>query len=376
MQLVINTFGACLRKQGERFLVRAEDRELAVSAHKVTSILVTTGVLLTTDAVRLAVENNIDIVFLSPEGNPYGRVWQTRLGSTATIRRRQLEASDGPEGLALAQGWVDAKLRQSREFLEELARRRPGCEAEFAATVQALDACRDRLRSLTGTLDERRATVMGLEGTGGRVYFGCLSKLMPEQFRFDGRSRQPAKDAFNATLNYALGVLYSLVERACVCAGLDPFIGFLHTDNYNKKSLVFDVLEPFRILAERTAVLLFTGRRMQADYFEEVPGGVALSAPGRAALLTAFNDRLDKTMRYPVQSRPGKTRNIRQRDVIQHEAHALANLLLGRTDLPRVVETRKLWEETADPPTDLDADDPTLPDEEPLPEARDEEPPC
>src|SRR5207253_2382908 len=40
MQLVINTFAAALRRQGDRFLIRAGERELAVSAHKVQSILV------------------------------------------------------------------------------------------------------------------------------------------------------------------------------------------------------------------------------------------------------------------------------------------------------------------------------------------------
>ena len=77
-------------------------------------------------------------------------------------------------------------------------------------------------------------------------------------------------------LNYGYGVLYGLVERASICAGLDPHIGFVHTDNYGKKPLVFDLLEPFRILADRTAVLLFTGRRVKAEYFEPVPGGMAL----------------------------------------------------------------------------------------------------
>src|SRR5580658_9883476 len=110
MQLVIYTFGACLRKEGERFLIRADDREVAVSAHKVRSILIATGVMLTSDAIQLANKHNIDIVFLSPEGDPYGRVWQTRMGSTAAIRRRQLEVVDGPEGLALAVGWVTAKV--------------------------------------------------------------------------------------------------------------------------------------------------------------------------------------------------------------------------------------------------------------------------
>jgi CRISPR associated protein, Cas1 family len=49
VQLVINTFGAGLRKQGEQFLVQAGEKKLSVSAHKVQSILVTTAVSLSSD---------------------------------------------------------------------------------------------------------------------------------------------------------------------------------------------------------------------------------------------------------------------------------------------------------------------------------------
>jgi hypothetical protein len=120
---------------------------------------------------------------------------------------------------------------------------------------------------------------------------------------------------------------------------------------------------------------------VKAEYFEAVPGGVALSAAGRAALLESFNERLDKAVRYPVQSKPGKTRNVKRRDVIRFEAHAVANRLLGKADMPRVVETRKLWDETNEATVvDLDqtpdeADDPALPPdaEEEQPQ---EEPPC
>ena len=93
--------------------------------------------------------------------------------------------------------------------------------------------------------------MLGLEGMPGGPTSRCLGRLVPEAYRFEGRSRQPAQDGFNAMLNYGYGVLYSLVDSACICAGLDPFLGFLHTDNYNKPSLVFDLIEPFRILAER-----------------------------------------------------------------------------------------------------------------------------
>src|SRR5262249_51286697 len=248
--------------------------------------------------------------------------------------------------------------RHQVEFLEELGRRRPADATLFESTLGTVRGCLTRLEALGGTLDEQRGTVMGLEGSAGRAYFACLGRLVPEAYRFEGRSRQPAKDAFNAMLNYSYGVLYSLVERACICAGLDAFLAFLHCDNYNKKSLVYDLIEPLRIVGERATLLLFTGRRVEKGFFDEVPGGVALSKEGRAFFLEELNKRLDRTLRYPVQGRPGKTRNVKQRDVIQHEAHALANALLGKNDLPRVVQTRALWDEnTSATPTDPDDDD-------------------
>jgi CRISPR-associated protein Cas1 len=307
MQLVINTFGASLRKQGEQLLVQAGDHKLAVSAHKVQSILMTTAAHLSTDAIELAARHNIDLVFLGQDGDPCARVWQTKMGSTAAIRRRQIEAADGPEGLALARDWVQAKLCHQAEFLEELARRRPEATDLFQRTLGTVRASLEQVRALTGTLDEQRGTLMGLEGSAGRAYFACLGQLVPAAFQFTGRSRQPARDGFNAMLNYSYGVLYSLVEKACICAGLDPFVGFLHTDNYGKKSLVFDLIEPFRILGDRATLLLFTGRRVAKDYFEEVPGGVALNKEGRAFFIAHLNERLDKGVRYPVQGRPGKT---------------------------------------------------------------------
>ncbi len=53
------------------------------------------------------------------------------------------------------------------------------------------------------------------------------------------------------------------VEKSCILAGLDPYVGFLHTDNYNKKSMVFDLIEPFRFLADQTVTHLFTGRKIK-----------------------------------------------------------------------------------------------------------------
>lgn len=349
MQLIINTFGTSLRRKGERLVIKSPsvERPIEISAHKVESLVIATGVHLSSNLVHLAAEHNIDIVFLDKSGHPTARVWQTKLGSTAAIRRRQLEAADTAEALGFVRGWIGKKINNQLEFLRELEHRRPESKESFVSPLATLAQCADKVAACAGTVDEQRSTLMGLEGAAGRAYFACLGQLMPEEYRFTGRSRQPATDAFNAMLNYAYGVLYSLVERALILAGLDPFVGFLHTDNYNKRSLVFDMIEPFRILGDRTTVLIFTGRRAKREFFREIPGGIELSPEGRPALMESFNKRLDRTVRYPLQGQQDaakrKYRKIAQRAVIQHEAHALANLLLGRTDLPRIIETEQIF---------------------------------
>lgn len=349
MQLIINTFGTSLRRKGDRLVIRSPsaERPVEISAHKVQSLVIATGVHLSSNVVHLASEHNIDVVFLDKSGQPTARVWQTKMGSTAAIRRRQLEAADTEEAMRFVRGWIGKKITNQLEFLRELEHRRPESKEAFASPLATLAQCAEKVAACTGTVDEQRNTLMGLEGAAGRAYFACLGQLMPEEYRFTGRSRQPATDAFNAMLNYSYGVLYSLVERALILAGLDPFVGFLHTDNYNKRSLVFDMIEPFRILGDRTTVLVFTGRRAKREYFREIPGGIELSPEGRPALMESFNKRLERTVRYPVQgkqdSEKKKYRKVAQRAVIQHEAHALANALLGRSDLPRIVETEQLF---------------------------------
>ena len=321
MQLVINTYGSYLRKNGDCFLVKNEDKVFEVSARKVDSIMITTSAYLSTDAIKMAIENNIDVIFLDEYGDPYGRVWHSKLGSTVLIRRKQLEISAVNEGLELAKGWVVKKIENQIDFLERLKRPREDKAEKLEESLRRLEDMTQRIAALTGTIDERRGTIMAFEGAAGKAYFDALSYVMPERFKFDGRSRSPAKDEFNTLLNYGYGVLYSLVEKACIIAGLDPYIGFLHTDNYNKKSLVFDLIEMFRIFVEETVVYLFSGRKIKVEYFDKVKSGLTLNKDGKAVLIEALNKTLDETMRY-------KGRNIQKRNIIQFECHSIANNLI------------------------------------------------
>jgi CRISPR-associated protein Cas1 len=321
MQLVINTRGAYLKKEKNCFLVKNDDKSFEISADKVDSILITTSATITTDAIEFAVENNIDIVFLDFHGDPYGRVWHSKLGSTTLIRRRQLEAEATTLGFNLARGWIGEKIENQIDFLKDLKKNRPDEYDTLTPHIVKITQWKDDLMNLKGSLNEKRGSIMGIEGMSSLTYFEALSSIMPDSWKFNGRSRDPAQDAFNCLLNYGYGVLYSQVEKGCIIAGLDPYMGFLHTDNYNKKSFVFDLIEIFRIHIDRTVMNLFSKKQVHEGLFDKIPGGLYLNKEGKAVLISEVNETLDKEIEY-------NGRNVKVRNTIQMECHSIANGLI------------------------------------------------
>lgn len=322
MQLVINTYGSYLQKNGDCFKVKTDDKVFEISCKKVSSILISTSAYVTTDAIKLAMENNIDIIFLDEFGNPFSRVWHSKIGSTTLIRRCQLEIAETEDGLKLALSWIVRKIENQIDLLKRLRTTRPHKSAEITSYIEKLKTYKESLENLTGTIDEKRGKILGLEGNAGRVYFECISFLMPDRYKFSGRSRNPAKDEFNALLNYAYGILYSKVEKSCIIAGLDPYIGILHTDNYNKKSLVFDLIENYRIWADETVINLFASRLVKQEQFNKLHNGLTLNKEGKALLIDAFTKFLDESIRY-------NNRNIKRADIIQFDCHKIANQLIN-----------------------------------------------
>lgn len=345
MQLHITTYGTYLHVKDAMFDIRRRGEDGRVvsvatySAEKVTHILLATGTSLSTDAVRLAMHHNVDLVFIEQQGDPIGRVWHAKLGSTTKIRKRQLEVSLGAEGLRWTKSWLLAKLDNQLQLVKSLKKHRPQ-HADFlddkivrletlSLSISAVDA-----QTVAAVAD----TLRGLEGTAGRLYFETLSYVLPRDYQFNGRSSRPAQDAFNAFLNYAYGILYSRVEKTLMVAGLDPYVGFMHRDDYNQLSMVYDFIEPYRGWADEVVFRLFSGKKVNTRDPDRAhvlavsgnkngiaAGGFSLNAEGKKLLVDALNEFLDND---PIRYRG---RNLTRSHCIQLDAHNFANELIGKT---------------------------------------------
>ncbi len=292
-----------------------------ISPKRVTSVVISNAATISTDAVQLAMEYNIDIVFLDKYGDPYGRLWLPKLGSTTFIRRRLLEIYQLDEGLIFVKHWLNRKTDNQLSFLKEIIKKRPN--VNFDKELNEIVRLREIMNNMNGKLSELALKILGIEGNISRIYFRIISQLVPNKYTFSGRSSRPAKDPFNAFLNYGYGILYSKVEKALIIAGLDPYIGLLHTDNYNKKSLVYDFIEPYRMLADEPVFYLFSRRKIKDEFYDEIKNGCVLNENGKKFFVSNLMEYFDKRIRY-------RGRNISTIDQIQFDAHAFANFLIGK----------------------------------------------
>jgi len=318
MQLIINDHGAFLGKRSEIFYVRMPGKpEQEFAADNVEQIIIAEASSISTGAVRLAMEREIDIVYLDWRGMPVARVYPCRLGGTTLTRKRQLESCSLPISAQIIKALVAAKIRNQAYLLKALAKSRKNAAMNAKGDVLLLHS--KKIGALGDDLEKIRGKLLGLEGYAANVYWESLSEIIPIR----SRDKEGA-DLANSLLNYGYGVLYSEVEKACIIAGLDPYLGFFHSDRYGKPSMVLDMIEPFRpVIVDRAVITLYAHRKLgDADFTPQGEAGKRLSKEGRDKILSAVMERLHT----PISL--GDTHATLQ-DVILRQSRQVVKKILG-----------------------------------------------
>ena len=93
-----------------------------------TSIQISRGAQITSDAVLLAVENEIEVLFNDRTGKPMARIWSPKYGSVATIRKGQLAFTFSPNAV----GWIKEVLCKKTENQQTMLLMPFGADAKVA----------------------------------------------------------------------------------------------------------------------------------------------------------------------------------------------------------------------------------------------------
>lgn len=299
MQLVLDSKGLQLSTKDGAFLLESENGKRLISPAKLTSIAITANVILSSSAVVLAIKHSVPILFFNRIGKAQARLWSPYFESIATLRRQQIRFCESVE----ATSWIiDLFALKTAGQIENL-RFLKGHTTRFAtgidSTIRQMKQQSRKLEDHRESLPEEcRQQLMGIEGNLAKQYWQCLGNALPRKYSFQKRSRRPAEDIFNASLNYFYGMLYSVVEGGLFAAGLDPHLGILHADEYKKPTLAFDLIEPFRPWADRLLIQACWQNQLKKDFFTKNQHGLFLNKNGKAFLIPLLNDFLRQDLEY------------------------------------------------------------------------------
>ena len=296
MELVLNTFGTSLNRDNEGFVVTHKDGRQRIPVAGIKSIQISRGAQITSDAVMLAIEHEIEVLFMDKSGMPIGRIWSPRYGSVSTIRKGQLNFTFSNDALQWIKEIIRRKIENQQALLLMMRTDNVAINRKREKNIARLEDYRTKITSLNGEIvSDVAAQLRGWEGVASKIYFETLNDLIPEEYRFEMRTQHPAMDVVNAFLNYGYGVLYGKIEGALIKAGIDPYIGILHRDDYNRQVLVYDVIELYRIWVDYVVYSLVVQQVVTDEYYSvREDGSYWLESLGRRVLIQSLNDYLDE----------------------------------------------------------------------------------
>ena len=135
------------------------------------------------------------------------------------------------------------------------------------------------------------------------------------------RSRNPPRDAFNATVSYLSALAMRETEHAIRRAGLHPGFGALHVARDYGDACVYDLVEEFRApLTEGPAVYLFNVGTLKPEGFSKRPGGgIRITGKARGEIIRTFRRTLCTAF-----TNPWTGRRTTWGGMLLHQARALA----------------------------------------------------
>lgn len=218
---------------------------------KILALFIIGHISITTPLIDKCKRYGVALVVMKTNLRPVF-VWANSAEANFLLRKRQFEYSK--EDIDIAKHLIYNKIMNQKANL--LKTRKRDC-----ATLNAISCCETAINTIDEISDYER--LMGLEGLVSKSYFGAYFQTL----NWQGRHPRIKGDILNLTLDIGYTILFNFIEIFLRMFGFDLYIGVYHRLWFKRKSLVCDLMEPFRCVIDHTILLAFhRGQFKETDF--------------------------------------------------------------------------------------------------------------
>lgn len=293
--LYVNESGAVISVEGGYFCVKQKNGLVRrLPKELLESITIFGNSSITTPCMQECLRRGITLNYFSGKGAYYGKLSSTRHVNGERLKSQIYACDDPVFCLTMAKQIVTAKIHNQCVILRRYRRNRMSdIDNDEIKTMKQLEHRVQRAQKI----DE----LMGIEGMAARTYFSGLSALVRPEFAFEGRNRQPPRDAFNAMLSLGYTLLMYEIYAEIENRGMNPYIGFCHQLHSGHPALASDLMEEWRaVVVDSVVMSLVQGNEIQPEHFEpdEETGGILLTAQGMRIFIRKMEGKFESTSKY------------------------------------------------------------------------------
>jgi CRISPR-associated endonuclease Cas1 len=239
---------------GELLLEEAEEKRTLTKMpfQKILALFVIGHISVTTPLIEKCKKFGVALIVVKPNLRPVF-YWSDSAEANFLLRQRQhLFAKDD---LHVAKALLTSKVQNQITLLRNTRRK-------DQLTEKAIADCTSSLNQIPVEQDYQR--LMGLEGFASKAFFSAYF----QDLHWKARCPRAKCDVVNVSLDIGYTILFNFVECYLRMFGFDLYVGVFHRLWFKRKSLVCDVMEPFRCIIDRSVRTAFHRKQFTEKDFK------------------------------------------------------------------------------------------------------------
>lgn len=270
--LVINSDNTKkIKFRNQNLILLDEDDKILVQhpCSKIFMVFIIGEFSITSVLIKQARKFGVFFVFLNYNLKPYLSIGTENKGNFL-LRQKQYFAKND---LEIAKRIVKNKIANQTLLMKSI-RYKTKLEQESIRRIEQLILKIDLIRDYQ--------ELLGIEGNASKEFFTTYFKNL----NFIGRKPRVKSDILNLLFDIGYTYLFNFIEANLEFYGFDNFRGVYHKLFYQRKSLVCDLIEPFRCIIDKKIKICFNLKQIDESDFG--------FKNGQFFLLREFNKKYSK----------------------------------------------------------------------------------